>query len=304
MVKTLVKYSAEETPSGILKTGDTDYAPAAHADRLGEVIAVPKGMLPFSIKGDIMPWETVVEISPGMIVWYDYLANLNADGFIDEEGYEYKVIDYDNLYVATVPRDEEGDPEGLQVGETGMEYIIPLNGFHLFERVLHEKKHRFDITENKVDPRYGIVKYVARNNTAYENGTSVDHFDLQVGDKVMFGNVPEVMLEDDLHCHFDGGRMYRRSQSRNIELVWRGDKLILPKGSILIKRKPDEEISKGGIILLKANVKNHTGEVVLSSNDQVPIGSEILYIKGTGWEIDYQGEKHRVLTNNQILYVN
>ena len=76
LIKTLSHVADEKTPSGILMVGDTDWAPATHADRIGEVVAVPK-RLPFEVHADIMPWETQTEVSPGMMVWYDYLEGMN-----------------------------------------------------------------------------------------------------------------------------------------------------------------------------------------------------------------------------------
>jgi co-chaperonin GroES (HSP10) len=240
-----------------------------------------------------------------MLVWYDFLASANCQEFVDEEGSEYKLIDYENLYVATIPYCKSYFGKyPLQLSTDKKEYVLPLNGFHIFERVYGEKINKFDIhSEKRVEKRLGIVKYVATNNWAYENGTEHDHVVLKQGDKVRFSTVPEVMLEDDAHCHFDGGRMYRRAQARNIDLVWRGDELILPKGKILISQIPDEEITPGGIILLKSQVKNHTGEVIISSSEQVEVGQEIYYIKGSGEKIEHEGKEVRVLNEGQILYV-
>ena len=51
LLKTLFKNTEAETPSGILKIADTDWNPAAHADRIGEVVATPK-RLPFEVEAD------------------------------------------------------------------------------------------------------------------------------------------------------------------------------------------------------------------------------------------------------------
>lgn len=301
IVKTVDKNRESTTESGILKIGDTDWAEAVHADRFGVVVSCP-GKLPFVKGGDLMPWETEVHLSKGWCVYFDYLAGLNCDMYVDEDGAEYRLLNYDDLNLAITER-YDGEDFDLQQTVDGKFWVIPLNGFHLFETVFHTKKGEFDISPDIVDQRYAVVKYVAINNTAYENGLSVDHLELEVGDKVRFGKIPQVMLEEEAYASFDGGRMYRRSQARNIEMLWRDGALILPQGKLLIRKLEDEDLTPGGIILLKPNVKNHTGEVVVSSVHECPVGSMVKYTKGVGHEIDYRGEKHRILNANQVLYI-
>lgn len=253
-----------------------------------------------------MPWLTRVQVAKGMKIWYDYMASLNTIVYVDEDESEYRLIDYDSLYVATVPRCEEEDFWFSQKSTDGKEWIIPLNGFHIFERVYHEPKSKFDIHITKrVNNREAIVKYVAVNNRAYETGEEEDHVELEPGDRVVFGVVPCVMLEDEMHCHFDSGRMYRRAQARNIDLVWRGDELVLPKGRILIKKIKDERVLPSGIILLRDNVKNHRGEVVISSIEGVNVGQEVTYPLKGGVPLEYKDKEgeHRILRSNQVLYV-
>jgi co-chaperonin GroES (HSP10) len=297
LIKTTHKASEEKTESGILKVADTEWNEASHADRWGVVVQCP----PSIQFNNGMPWKTTKQVSVGMKVWYDYLASLNCITYIDEEGVEYKLISYEDLYVASV----KAQPivVDLQTSEDETEFIIPLNGFHLFETVSHERQGRFDISPQRIDTKYGIVKYVAENNEEYETSSEVDHVELRVGDRVRFGSVPPVMLEDEAHCNFDGGRMYRRSQARNVEMVWRDGELILPQGRVMIKQLPNESITPAGIILPKPNAKNHRGNVVLSSNDEVPVGSEITYIKGAGRTIVHNGDGHRILKESEMLYV-
>ena len=305
LLKTLARNIDDRTPSGIWKISetDTDWDPASHVDRWGEVIACPDGPLPFSFFDDIMPWETQIQIAPGMIVFYDYLQGLNASMYVDEYGSEYKLIDYDNLYVATFPKGE-GDDLDFQTSTDGTEYIIPLNGFHIIEMVYKKKRGTLDYFEDKkFDKTKGIVKYVAQNNTAYENNRDEDPFDLQRGDVVQFGLIPPVTLEAEAHCVFDGGRMYRRSQGRNMQLIWRDGELILPKGKILISQLADETITPSGIVLPKAQVKNHRGKVILSSSPDINVDDQVSYVKGSGMLIDHEGAKCRVLTESQVLYI-
>jgi len=200
------------------------------------------------------------------------------------------------------PKDMAEDP--WYVGTGGVEWIIPLNGYHIFERVYHEKQSDFDhFSDKKVNNKLGIVKYVASNNGAYENGMEADHVELQIGDEVQFGTVPPVFLEDEYHCFFDGGRMYRRAQARNVELLWRDGQLILPNGRVLIRQILDEKITPAGVILPRADVKNHRGEVLVSSIPDIPVKSVVKYSKGAGGIMDYEGEKVRVVKSGSILYI-
>lgn len=283
--------------------GDTDWQQAAHATRTGIVVKAPKDPLPFKVKSDNMPWRTKVQISEGMTALFDFLEGENCLSYYDEDGYEYKLIDYSNLYVATMPRINGEEIDGLQRSSDGTEWVIPLNGFTLFERVYKEKTSKLDVSDPKVDRRRGIVRYVAENNLEYESGQESDHIRLKPGDEVVFNSVPEVMLESEEHCHFDGGRMYRRAQARNVDLAWRDGELILPDGRCLVRKFEDEDITPSGIILPKPNVKNHTSEVIISTVQEVSAGKTIKYIKGSGFPIEYKGEKLRLLREEQILYV-
>ena len=251
-----------------------------------------------------MPWKTTVEIKVGMKVWFDFM---DMETYEDEEGGEYKLVDYASIYAASFTKapwltDEEA--LNLQTSTDGTEYIIPLNGYTLFERVHKKQRGRFDVFETeKVDTKRGIVRYVAKNNRGYEDGETTDHVELEVGDEVQFNTVPEIMLEEKEYCTFDGGRMYRRAQARNIDLVWRNGDLILPKGRVLLKRHWEDKRTKSGIWLPRPNVKTHKGEIIVSSVDEAPVGSFVRYVMNAGRLLDYNGEKHRVVSDKQLLYI-
>jgi len=265
------------------------------------VMAVPRHELPFKKKADLMPWKTRIQLSVGMTVLFDFMR---TETYYDEFGDEYKLVDYDSCYVATFPRVGDEDIKWAHKSTDGTEWILPLNGFHLFERVYKKQRGSLDIFESeKVDRRKGIVKYTAVNNEDYETPGQSDHVELQVGDEVQFSVVPEVMLEDEAYCEFDQGRMYRRAQARNIDLVWRNGELILPQGKCLVRQIKDEEITPAGIILLKKHVKNHRGEVVLSSLQGVKKGDVIKYVQNGGSPLKYKEEDLRVLNENHVLFI-
>jgi len=303
LVKVLNKITDRKTESGIIKIAatDTDWNPSRHRNRVGVVMAVPQHKLPFKKSADLMPWDTDVQLSVGMTVWFDFM---DTETYSDEHNNEYKLVDYDACYVATFPRVGDEEIEWAHKSTDGTEWVLPLNGFHLFERVYKKQKGRFDIFETeKVDKRKGIVKYTAKNNREYETVGQCDHVEFEVGDEVQFSQVPEVMLEDETYCEFDGGRMYRRAQARNVNLVWRDGELILPLGRCLVKQLPDEDITPAGIILPRSNVKNHRGEVVLSYIDGLNEGDVVKYILNGGTPMKYKDEDVRLLNTDHVLFI-
>ena len=97
------------TPAGIIKIGDTDWKPAAHANRISEIVMVPDTLyygLVWHVKypnaPESMPWRTDIQIQPGDIVWHDYMNSLNCPiiNVDDEPGEQYKLLNYYDLYVA------------------------------------------------------------------------------------------------------------------------------------------------------------------------------------------------------------
>ena len=186
LIKIMEKTTDERTPSGIFKISemDADWNVSAHRNRTGVVMAVPKDPLPFKVGGDLSPRKTTVQISVGMTVWFDFM---DTETYEDEDGVEYKLVEYSSIYVATVPRCEEEDFWFSQKSTDGKEWIIPLNGFHIFDRVFHEPKSKFDIhITRRVNNKEAIFKYVAVNNAAYETGEEEDHVTLEPGDRVQF----------------------------------------------------------------------------------------------------------------------
>ena len=97
--------------------------------------------------------------------------------------------------------------------------------------------------------------------------------------------------------------MYRRAQARNIELAWRDGELILPKGRVLVKQILDEKITPAGVILLRANVVNHRGEILVSSVQEIKVGDVVIYSKGAGSIMEYEGERVRIIKSESILYI-
>ena len=135
----------KKTKSGIwmVSPTDMDWDKARHYDRYGIVHRVPPNLrydnTPFS-----MSWKTNIQIREGDQVWFDYMNSANCIAYECDDGNEYKILDYENLYIL-----RRGDEE------------IPLNGYCMFSDYVVKTGSKLDITDGKVDPRYGIVEYVS-----------------------------------------------------------------------------------------------------------------------------------------------
>lgn len=286
LIKILLKNYNDRTEGGIWKISqnDTDWNPASHAERFGEVVLVPDKL--FFIQGKIgtMPWKTEIQIKPGMIVWFDYLDGLNASYFTAEDGTDYALIDYQNLYVA-----KDGDK------------VTPLNGYHLFERVNGGLKSNSKlILEEKVDTNYGIVKYPAKLNDRYESEYHHD-IELEEGDKVLFAVPYEVLLEDEIHAKFDGSKMYRRAQSKDVMVVWHQDEVHLNSHIVIVKPVDVKRERPSGLILINNTEQYSVSEVFMSSYPGVEPGDTLYYGKNLGIEIEIKGEKYKALRQHEII---
>lgn len=155
---------------------------------IGIVEKVPPGLLP---DGDILSWETTMDLKVGDTVWFDYMDGLNATSFIVEDD-EYRLIPYSSCYVAI--RDSRKDE------------LICLNGYCLFEDVLMPDD---GYSERKVDPLKGKI---------YATGPAVEHtlaywtelIDVEPGDTVQFRKkFPKVFLERQKHFQELDKRLFR-----------------------------------------------------------------------------------------------
>ena len=211
----------ERTESGIFVTGDYTWDHAGHADRVGTVVRVPESLYykdnTFDGDGGLkdndprsMDHQCDMELKEGDEVWVEYLDSLNCPVWI-VDGLEYKLIKYDNIYLA---KRKEIDPVSGEV----VEQVIMLNGFCLFEPVKIDPSEVIDVVdenfEKKYDPMRGVVAYSGKPNREYRklnpHNRRTDDMDIKIGDRVIFGSRGRnlVFLESPRHLHFDG-KMYR-----------------------------------------------------------------------------------------------
>jgi len=204
LIRTAIRNEDRTTKGGVyyIAPSETDWRPAEHTNRISEVVLPPK-KLNFSNRPtdyDSMPWDADVEIKAGDIVWHDFMAVHNcpvilSDAQPDEE---YKLVNYQDLYV--VKRDEE---------------IIPLNGYCLCEEVSEERLSDMQVTDSKVDKRFGKVAYLGKPNREYRQSTFTDDAEVAVGD-IIIKRKPDIhiLLESEEHRQLD--KMYFIIQRKDI----------------------------------------------------------------------------------------
>ena len=73
------------------------------------------------------------------------------------------------------------------------------------------------VTDSKVDNRFGKVAYLAKPNREYRQSTFTDEAEVSVGD-VIIKRKPaiHILLESKDHARFDGDKMYFIIQRRDI----------------------------------------------------------------------------------------
>ena len=152
----------------------------SHMADLERVVGVVERVPPFlTPDGDVMAWETPIDLEVGDSVYFDYMDSINSTSFVCDED-EYRLIPYSSCYVAI--RGEE---------------MICLNGYCLFEDI-HEKKHRLSTSETLVELRgkvYQVATPVVYSNTIY-----TDDIEIKVGDTVTFRKqFSRVYLERQKH---------------------------------------------------------------------------------------------------------
>jgi len=188
------------------------YDTSQHLDRFGTVAKLPE-KLNFVPKGKASnlysnrcEWETEIEIQVGDLVWADYY-NLSYCPIFKVEDKEYWIIGYQCLIVAK---------RVIKIGENNIkefykEKIINLNGFCLFEQINEGLQSKFLKLDEKINKQEGIVRYTGSMNKEYfskkrlgiHTGYPSDDVELNPGDKVIFRNETERLLENSQHRFFE-----------------------------------------------------------------------------------------------------
>lgn len=306
LIHSVVKNTEATTSQGIIKIASTeiDWNPGDHVSRTGVIKAVPRDITYRRNDGSSLAWETDIEVYVGMTVWYDYMDSLNCVTYITETGDEYKMIDYASLYVGIVPVGKEYDgyidKEYHSKSKSGDYWVVPLNGYVLFNKVNKNRNLTTDIIVNEKSDGYkGEVAYVGRPLKAYdlEDGDSLD---IQRGDICLFQHDYEVMLEHPAYATFDNGTPYKRLQRKVINLVWRNDDVIVPNGRVLVEEQETIKTTSQGIEYIKPRLSVGRSKVLMTGIDGINVGDEVFFDANNGMTINVNGDRVKLLKSRDI----
>jgi len=177
---------------------DTSFEVGKHAANKGVVIKVPEKFV-YSDKSSLNTgdWDTNIEVKEGDQVWFDYLTGIECNQ-IECKGKLYYVLPYHTLYVTR--RKEE---------------VIPLNGYVLLEPIIKEEGYK-DFKFERERAKYAMVAYSGSCNKRYHNKQYYDDPDIKAGEKVIYGKVSGLFLEQEEHSSFNGNKRYRIIQRRHL----------------------------------------------------------------------------------------
>ena len=278
----------KRTDSGIIMVAqtDTDYNPAVHSDRYGVVYAVPPS-LRFDKSPMGMSWHVEMELRVGDEVWFDYMNSENCVVLECDDGNDYKLIDYENIYVSKVGMD-----------------MLPINGYCLFSDHLFKAKSKFDPLDGTVDKRYGYVEHLAGFVHEYQTPTFSDNIVLDVGDKVMFGHrAQHYYIEEERYMGLD--QMYRPVQRRNVAAIMDEDHVAeLAEGMVMVKPTKENILPSGIIVpVFRKDVPHFKAEVIMSNNSSVDVGEWVLCPKNSPLRHVEDGEELYILNTEDIWFI-
>jgi len=278
----------KKTNSGIIMISptDADYNPAVHSDRYGIVYAVPPS-LRFDKSPQGMSWHTEMELEVGDEVWFDFMNSENCVVLDCDDGDDYKMIDYENVYVA------RSDGE-----------LLPINGYCLFSDHHITTTSKFDPRNGQVDPRYGYVEHLAAFNKEYQTPSFKDNIVLDVGDKVMFGSrAHHYYIEEERYKSLD--KMYRPVQRRNVAAIMDGDHVAeLSEGMVMVKPKKEKTLPSGIIVpVFRTDIPHFKAEVVMSNHQDIDEGDWVLCPKRSPLRHVQEGEEYYLLNEEDVWFI-
>ncbi len=160
---------------------------------VGIVEKIPSTLRP---DGDMLAWETPIELRIGDTVYFDYMDSINSTSFVCEDD-EYRLIPYSSCYMAI--RGEE---------------MICLSGYCLFESI-YEKKHSLSTSETLVELKGKV--YQVGTPVTYSNPTYTDDIDIKPGDVVTFRRgFSRVYLERQKHLQTLDLKLFRAQRAQII----------------------------------------------------------------------------------------
>jgi len=262
------KNAESRTRSGIYIVSDEDYKPALHAERWGYVYKISDSLYYNKFDTNSMPWKTEIEAVVGDKVWFDFRVGLYAYTY-ECEGEWYKMMEYQNLYVA---KKEDGS-------------VITLNGYVLFSEVEEDIDSDILLTTN-IDKKYGLVEYVGSYNQEYTSPYYDDSITLEKGDMVLFEAQTSCFpLESGLHNEFSEKKHVLQHRKRVVAVVDIDPKKVLRMhdGVIGVKVKV-RNLDEKEIKLLKDDKNHRIGVVEVSTHNNISKGDIVVLSKKKGTE--------------------
>jgi len=175
---------------------DTSFEVGKHAANKGVVIKVPEKFV-YSKTPNIntSDWDTDIEAEEGDLVYFDYLSGIECNK-VECEDKLYYILPYHTLYI--LKRKNK---------------VIPLNGYVLLEPVIKEEGYK-DFKFDREQAKYATVAYSGSCNKKYRNKQYFDDSAIKAGEKVIYGKVSGLFLEQEEHSSFNGNKRYRIIQRR------------------------------------------------------------------------------------------
>lgn len=215
------------------------FKPEFHAVRQGIVVKVPERYI--YRENGIESHDTEIEVEIGDIVFFPLVESVNGDLIKCDDDF-YLCINYETLHLAKRQVVLLTNSDNSIIVDGKLYEVIMLNGYLLCEPV-YEETSKFAV-EDKVKNKKLAKVVFSGNPVKYRDtkpmsihSTTVDcrgytdgkyvpsNAEVKNGDTIMISKAvqgAEVMLENDLHLHFDGKNNYRLVQRKYVDFIVNG----------------------------------------------------------------------------------
>lgn len=192
------------------------YNAGEHTIRHGKVVRHPKEFI-YHEHGQ-QKHKTTIEIQLGDDVFFPGSESSNCP-LIESNGRLYLVLDYEVLYVAK--REVNGKFGNIYVDDKWFQ-VIPLNGYLMCKKYYDDAKSPLSITMKNINKKVVDVVY-AGSPVEYrqsKGGTHPTGKEVKAGDRLfIYNHDAMVMLESDMHLHFDKANNYRMVQRKYVMAI-------------------------------------------------------------------------------------
>lgn len=210
---------------------DSSYEPEKHAGTRGVVIKHPNSLIYCDGYPGTMERKVKMEVQVGDVVWFRYLAALNAFDPTMRQAFKYRgrffiMVHYSDLFVAKRQLPSSITPKqkidhfkmsGDLIWQPTDFAIIPLNGYCLLEPMQNEKRQSVLSMPDSVSQNSERRAKVAYTGSLVEEyyfspfgPYPPDDDCVKPGDVVILGPDADVLIEYDLHNSFEGKKQFFR----------------------------------------------------------------------------------------------